>query len=273
MKGNNGNRDGWRQVCLARKADRIRSQDLIRALFNEFTELKGDRSSAEDPAILAGLAFFEGIPVTVIAQSKGTSLEENRKKHFGMPLPQGYRKAVRLARQAEKFRRPVITIVDTPGAYPGREAEMNGQAQAISSCLSAFSALRTPVICIVLSEGGSGGALALAVADRLCMLENAVFSILSPEGFASILYKDESLAPKAAQDMKLTSHDLQSYGLVDHIVNEPGHLTVRNMDTVSDELRSYLRAQLSELSRIPPEKLVRERRRKIAAMGVPPWLG
>ena len=242
-------------------------------MFNEFTELKGDRGSGEDPAILAGLAFFEGLPVTVIAQSKGSTLEENRKKHFGMPLPQGYRKAIRLVRQAEKFHRPVITIVDTPGAYPGREAEMNGQAQAISSCLSVFSALKTPVICIVLSEGGSGGALALAVADRLCMLENAVFSILSPEGFASILYKDESLAPQAAQDMKLTSRDLQSFGLVDHVVSEPDHLTVATMNPVSDELRNYLRSQIPVLMKMSPEKLVRERRRKIAGMGVPPWLG
>lgn len=263
---------GWQSVQKARSAKRIKAQDVIASIFNEFMPLKGDRLSKEDPAILAGLAFFEGMPVTLLAQSKGKSLEESQKKHFGMPLPQGYRKAMRLAKQAEKFHRPIITIVDTPGAYPGKEAEMHGQAQAISSCLSLFSSLKTPVICIVLSEGGSGGALALSVADKIYMLENAVYSILSPEGFASILYKDESLAAKAANDMKLTAKDLFDFGILDGIVEEPKNLTAENMDIVCTLLRNIIRKELKELMKKSPERLVKERRKKISRLGKAPWL-
>lgn len=263
---------GWQAVSKARKTDRLKAQDLIPMLFNEFMELHGDRLYGDDPAILAGTAFFEGTPVTVIAQCKGKNLEENQKMHFGMPYPEGYRKAQRLCRQAEKFHRPVITIVDTPGAFPGKEAEMRGQADAISCCLSQFSALKVPVFCIVLSEGGSGGALALSAGDRLYMFENAVYSILSPEGFASILYKDETRFKEAANAMKLTSHDLLDFGLIDSIIPEPDHLTVETAWKCADSLRTLLRQDLEQLSRLAPERLVRSRRKKLMMKGKAPWL-
>ncbi len=209
------------RVALARHAGRPGTADYISALFTDFFECKGDRQCREDPAILGGVALYKGHPVTVIGHRKGKSLQENMACNFGMPGPEGYRKAQRLMRQAEKFRRPVITFVDTPGAYPGLEAEARGQGEAIASTLALMSSLNVPVITIVTGEGGSGGALALAVANRVLMLENAVYSVLSPEGFASILWKDSSRSGEAAEIMKLTARDLVELGAADEVIPEP----------------------------------------------------
>lgn len=209
------------RVYLARHADRPCVSDYIEALFENFYELRGDRLSREDASILGGVATYKGRPVTVIGHRKGRDLAENMQCNFGMPGPEGYRKAQRLMRQAEKFRRPVITFVDTPGAYPGLEAEERGQGEAIASTLSLMSSIEVPVICVVTGEGGSGGALALAVGNSVLMLENAVYSVLSPEGFASILWKDAKRSGEACEVMKLTAADLMSLGVIDEIIPEP----------------------------------------------------
>lgn len=211
----------WDKVYLARHNNRPKAKDYIRALFDNFIELHGDRCFGDDGAVIGGLAYFHDIPVTVIAQEKGKSTEEKLKRNFGMSHPEGYRKALRLAKQAEKFKRPVITLIDTSGAYPGMGAEERGQAEAIAKCLYEFSALNTIVICVVIGEGGSGGALALSVGDAVLMLENAVYSVLSPEGFAAILWKDGSRAKEASEMMKLTAQDLLRMGVVDEIIREP----------------------------------------------------
>ena len=209
------------RVALARHPERPGTADFIKHLFTDFFEQRGDRLCAENGSILGGVALFHGKPVTVIGHRKGRSLEENLSLHFGMPSPEGYRKAQRLMLQAEKFRRPVITFIDTPGAYPGLEAEARGQGEAIASCLSLLSTLEVPVLCVITGEGGSGGALALAVANRVLMLENAVYSVLSPEGFASILWKDAGRSGEAAEVMKLTAADLLSLGVIHEILPEP----------------------------------------------------
>lgn len=208
-------------VLLARDAKRPKIDDYIQALFTDFIELKGDRLGMEDAAILGGIAFFEQQPVTVIGHRKGNNLEENLKYNFGMPAPEGYRKAMRLMKQAEKFSRPVITFIDTPGAYPGLEAEANGQSTAIAECLAGMSQLKVPVICIVTGEGNSGGALAIGVGNVVLMMENAVYSILSPEGFASILWKDATKNKEACEVMKMTAGEIYEMGLIDGIIPEP----------------------------------------------------
>ena len=209
------------RVALARHAGRPGTADYIAALFTDFFEQKGDRRCREDPSILGGIARSRGLPVTVLGHRKGRDRAENLKVNFGMPGPEGYRKAQRLMRQAEKFGRPVITFVDTPGAYPGPEAEARGQGEAIASTLALMSGLRVPVLTVVTGEGGSGGALALAVANRVLMLENAVYSVLSPEGFAAILWKDAARSSEAAEAMKLTARDLKTLGVVDEVIPEP----------------------------------------------------
>ena len=209
------------RVALARHAGRPGTADYIAALFTDFFECRGDRQCREDASILGGVALYHGRPVTVVGHRKGRDLSENLKCNFGMPGPEGYRKAQRLFRQAEKFGRPVITFVDTPGAYPGLEAEARGQGEAIASCLALLSTLEVPVLCVITGEGGSGGALALAVANRVLMLENAVYSVLSPEGFASILWKDAGRSGEAAEVMKLTAADLLSLGVIHEILPEP----------------------------------------------------
>ncbi len=213
-------KNAWEKITLARDQNRPKAADILPLLFENMIELSGDRHFGNDRAIKAGIAEFEGIPVTVIAQSKGRNLQENLDCHFGMVHPEGYRKAMRLAKQAEKFKRPIVTLIDTAGAFPGFEAEQRGQAEAIASCLKLFATIQTPVIAIVLSEGGSGGALALSVADRIYMMENAVYSILSPEGFASILWKDETRAKEAAELMECTALDLLDKKLIDGIIPE-----------------------------------------------------
>ena len=211
----------WDKVKKARRADRPTAIDYINALFDDFMELHGDRLYKDDEAIIGGIGLLNGKPVTVIAQEKGKNIKEKVRRNFGSPNPDGYRKALRLMRQAEKFGRPVICLVDTQGAFCGIGAEERGQGEAIARNLMEMSRLRVPIVSIILSEGGSGGALAIAVSDRVWMLENAIYSILSPEGFASILYKDSSKAPDAAEIMKITAEDLLELGVIDKMIDEP----------------------------------------------------
>lgn len=262
------NLSAWDRVYLARHADRPKAQDYIELLFNDFYEMHGDRKYGDDAAIIGGIATFKGMPVTVIAQSKGKTLEENLKKNFGMVNPEGYRKAIRLAKQAEKFHRPIITLVDTSGAYPGKGAEERGQAQAIAECLFEFSNLKTPVICVVLSEGGSGGALALSIGDRIVMLENAIYSILSPEGFASILWKDDSRVKEAAEVMKLTSFDLLEKGIIDAIVKEPLGGAQKCIELVVNQLEQYISEELNNLMKKKEKALLDERYVKYRKIGI-----
>ena len=258
----------WDRVYLARHPRRPKAQDYLKRLFHTFYELHGDRCYGDDRAIIGGIAMFEQTPVTVIAQAKGRDLQENMKRNFGMPNPEGYRKALRLAKEAEKFHRPIITFVDTSGAYPGKGAEERGQAEAIAQCLYTFSDLQTPIICIVLSEGGSGGALALSVGDRLVMLENAVYSILSPEGFASILWKDGSRAKEAAEVMKLTAHDLMDKGILDAVIEEPLGGAQNDIEAVCERLRAYIHASLEELQKAKMAALLAQRYEKYRNIGV-----
>ena len=231
------NLTAWDRVTIARSEKRIKAKSLIDKLITDFVELHGDQYFAEDASIIAGLGYLGDLPVTVLAQAKGENLNENLKRNFGMTSPEGFRKTLRLAKEAEKFKRPIITIVDTSGAYPGKGAEERGQARAIAQNLYEFSKLKTPVICIVLSEGGSGGALALTVSDYIYMFENAVYSVLSPEGFTSILFKDKVPVSEVAEVMKMTSHDLLNYGIVDEIIPEP----LGGIRFVSDEFVAELK--------------------------------
>ena len=233
--------NAWDRVYLARHPQRPKAQDYLKRLFHTFYELHGDRCYGDDRSIIGGVAMFENTPVTVIAQAKGKDLQENLKRNFGMPNPEGYRKALRLAKEAEKFHRPIITFVDTSGAYPGKGAEERGQAEAIAQCLFTFSNLKTPVICIVLSEGGSGGALALSVGDRLVMLENAIYSILSPEGFA-----EHSMERWKQSERSCRSHEADctgSQGQKDpamRVIREPLGGAQNDLDAVCDRLRQYI---------------------------------
>ncbi len=214
------NVDPYNRVLSARSPERPNTDEYIKALFTDFIELSGDRNFGNDKSIVAGIGMYKNIPVTVIGHRKGKSLEENMEYNFGMPNPEGYRKAERLMLQAEKFKRPIITFIDTPGAYPGLEAEQRGQGEAIAKCLYTMSSLNVPIISIIIGEGGSGGALAIGVSDYTIMLENSVFSVLSPEGFSTILWKDSSRVKEAAKVMKLTAFDLKELDIVDTIVKE-----------------------------------------------------
>jgi len=251
--------DAWERVLLSRKKDRPTGMDYIRELFPDFLELHGDRYFGDDPAIVGGIAEFLGVPVTVIAQCKGRSTKENIKRNFGMPSPEGYRKALRLMKQAEKFKRPVICFVDTPGAFCGMEAEERGQGEAIARNLLEMSSLKTPILSVVIGEGGSGGALALAVADQVWMLENAIYSILSPEGFASILWKDSKRAKEASEVMKITAEDLKKLEIVDGILQEPEEYTRENMGLVTEQLEELIGRFLAECDGKDIDQLVQER--------------
>lgn len=256
----------WQRVKLARSADRPTSKALIKAIFPDFIELHGDRLYGDDEAIVGGLATFNDIPVTVIAEEKGTDTQNRLKHNFGMPHPEGYRKALRLMKQAEKFKRPIITIIDTPGAYPGLGAEERGQAGAIALNLKELMVLKTPIIVIVLGEGGSGGALAIGVGDHIMMFENAIYSILSPEGFASILFKDSTRANEAAHLMKLTAEDLKSFGIIDEIILEGKGLNT-DPEVGYTNLKKQISKQLTKLMKTPVEKLLVNRYDKFKKMG------
>ena len=252
------------RVVLARHIARPGTADFIAALFTDFFEQKGDRQNREDPSILGGIALYKGHPVTVIGHRKGKTLEENVAYNFGMPGPEGYRKAQRLMDQAEKFKRPVITFVDTPGAYPGLEAEARGQGEAIASTIARMSCLTVPVVTVVIGEGGSGGALALAVANRVLMLENAVYSILSPEGFASILWKDRTRAPEAAEAMRMDAASVLECGIIDAVISEGEGPAHENPEEAVAAVRDYVRAAYKELADLAPDELVRQRQERFA---------
>ena len=256
----------WDRVMLARKMERPKSLDYINEIFEDFIELHGDRNFGDDKAIIGGIAILDGKPVTVIGEQKGKKAKENMERNFGMPNPEGYRKALRLMKQAEKFDRPIITFIDTPGAYPGMGAEERGQGEAIAKNIFEMSKLKVPIICVVIGEGSSGGALAIAVGDRIVMLENAIYSILSPEGFASILYKDSNKAKEAAEDMKATAKDLKSFGIIDKIIKEPDDGAEKDFESVIKELKSYIKKSLKELNKLTKEELVNERYEKFRTM-------
>ena len=249
----------WERVQISRKKDRPVGSDYIRELFDDFMEFHGDRKFGDDPAIIGGIAWFEGMPVTVIAQEKGNNTKENIRRNFGMPGPEGYRKAVRLMKQAEKFHRPVICLVDTPGAFCGVEAEERGQGEAIAESIYEMSALKVPVLSIIIGEGGSGGALAMATSDEVWILENSVYSILSPEGFASILWKDSSKAKEASEVMKMTAGHLYRQKIVEKVLPEPENLTVETMQGVSSAIRQELRLFLERYGGLSREKLTEHR--------------
>ena len=238
------------RVFLARHQGRPRIDEYIDVLFTDFFEQRGDRYCSDDTSIYGGIARYKDVPVTVIGHRKGSTLDENMRYRFGMPEPDGYRKALRLMRQAEKFGRPVITFIDTPGAYPGKEAEERGQGEAIARNLAEMSSLNVPVIAVVTGEGSSGGALALGVANRILMLENAVYSVLSPEGFASILWKDASRSGEACEIMKLTAQDLYQDGIVDEVIPEPLGGAQRDHKQLFAALDTALERQLTQLCKL-----------------------
>ncbi|MCR4842409.1 MAG: acetyl-CoA carboxylase carboxyltransferase subunit alpha [Eubacterium sp.] len=257
----------YERVLAARDPHRAGITDYIEGLFTDFIELKGDRLGKEDAAILGGIALFEGRPVTVIGHRKGKDLEENLAFNFGMPEPEGYRKALRLMKQAEKFGRPVITFIDTPGAYPGKEAEENGQSNAIAENLREMSALKIPVICFVTGEGNSGGALAIGVGNKVYMLENAVYCVLSPEGFASILFKDASKKEEASKSMKMTAHEIFEAGLCDGVIDEDSRSRSGLSAVVLENIRSLIRTELSRTDEMTGEEIAADRFAKFRQMG------
>ncbi|HQD49551.1 MAG TPA: acetyl-CoA carboxylase carboxyltransferase subunit alpha [Defluviitaleaceae bacterium] len=257
----------WDKVNLARHSERPTSLDYIDEIFEDFIEFHGDRNFRDDPAIIGGLARIEGKVVTVIGHQKGRNIKENIKRNFGMPHPEGYRKALRLMKQAEKFKRPVICFIDTPGAFCGIGAEERGQGEAIAINLMEMSRLKTPVISIVIGEGGSGGALALGVADKIYMLENSIYSILSPEGFAAILWKDGSRAKEADQIMKITSEDLKNFEIIDDIIKEPLGGAHKDINEVSKRIKEIIIKDLKELGNLELDQLLNRRYMKFRKMG------
>jgi acetyl-CoA carboxylase carboxyl transferase subunit alpha len=255
----------WRRVLLARHPKRPHSSDYIERLFAGFSEVHGDRSFGDDPAIVAGFAEFEGRPLVIVAEQKGRDTKQKLYRNFGMPKPEGYRKALRVMQMGSKFGRPVVTLLDTPGAYPGIDAEERGQAEAIARNLREMARLEVPVIAVCIGEGGSGGALALGVGN--VVLENAVYSVISPESCAAIIYRDSTKAEQAAAALRLTAPDLLEFGLIDAIVPEPGVGAHESPDAAAESLREYLRRYLDELGRLTAEQLVEQRYSKFRNMG------
>ena len=255
------------RVYLARHPRRPRIGEIVSGLFTDFFEQRGDRQCREDASILCGIARFHGRPVTVIGHRKGRTIEENMACNFGMPGPEGYRKAQRVMRQAEKFGRPVITFIDTPGAYPGMEAEERGQGEAIATSLALMSRLRVPVVAVITGEGNSGGALALGLSDRMLMLENAYYAVLSPEGFASILWKDPARRDEACGVMKLTAQDLMNFGIIDGIIAEPVGGAQRDHAALFREMDTAICHALDALSGLSADALVAQRYQKFRGIG------
>lgn len=249
----------WDKVCAARQLFRLQSQDYIKGIFDDFIELHGDRYFRDDPAIVGGIGYLDGQPVTVIGVNKGNSLEDCKLHNYGMPSPEGYRKALRLMKQAEKFNRPIITFVNTSGAYPGMEAEENGQGEAIARNLFEMAGLTVPVLAIMIGEGGSGGALALAVGNEVWMEENATYSILSPEGFASILWKDSSRAHEAAEVMKITAKDMKDLGIVETIIPEYGMADENALSSICAYMKGHMKEFLKNMSNLSREEIVENR--------------
>jgi acetyl-CoA carboxylase carboxyl transferase subunit alpha len=257
----------WQRTQLARHPRRPHTRDFVKLLFEDFIELHGDRTYGDDAAVVAGLARFEGRSVVVVGHQKGRDTREKLARNFGMPHPEGYRKALRVMELAEKFAKPVVTFIDTPGAYPGIAAEERGQAEAIARNLRAMASLRTPIVAVVTGEGGSGGALAIGMGNRVMMLEYAVYAVISPEGCAAILWGDAAKAPEAAELMRITAPDLLRLGVIDGIVPEPPGGAHRDWDGAATRLREALRAALAALRTVSPESLVRDRHEKFRRIG------
>ncbi len=258
----------WQQCQLARHPDRPYTMAYIHSIFTDFTELHGDRRFADDPAIVAGLARLDGDPVVVVGHQKGRDTAEKLRRNFGMPRPEGYRKALRIMKLGAHFRRPIISFVDTPGAYPGIDAEQRGQAEAIANNLVEMAALPVPIIIVVTGEGGSGGALALGIGDRVLMLEHAIYSVISPEGCAAILWKDQARAEDAAKALRLTAQDLKQLGVVDEIIPEPPGGAHMDPGLMADSIASAIRRHLKPLRKVKPDTLVAKRYRKFRSMGL-----
>lgn len=257
----------WERLEIARNSKRPTALDYIDIIFDDFMELHGDRGFRDDEAMVCGLANIGKQNFTIIAEQKGRNTKENILRNFGMPNPESYRKAVRLMKQAEKFGRPIVTFIDTKGAYPGIGAEERGQGEAIAKSMMEMANLKTPIICIVIGEGSSGGALAIGVGDEILMLENAVYSVLSPEGFSSILWKDGKRVKEAAEKMKMTAGDLKKLKVIDKIINEPIGGAQNDVESVADNLKKEILSATKKLSKKTKEELVEERYQKFRAMG------
>lgn len=257
----------FQRVLMARHPKRPTTLDYIGLLFDDFVELHGDRTYRDDGAIVGGIALFEGQPVTVIGPQKGRDTKENIARNFGLPHPEGYRKALRLMKQAEKFGRPIITLIDVVGAYPGIEAEERGQGLMIAQCVEEMSFLRTPILSVITGEGGSGGALALGVADRILMLENAWYSVISPEMCATILWRDSSRAAEAAELLRLTPMDLLKFGIIDDVITEPLGGAHRDHEFTSRQIRSFMKRYLAVIRRMDVNQLVEERLARFRRIG------
>ncbi|NIK11080.1 acetyl-CoA carboxylase carboxyl transferase subunit alpha [Alkalibacillus sp. S2W] len=262
-----GNMTPWDRVQMARHAERPTTLDYIEYVFTDFLEMHGDRYFGDDEAIVGGIAKFKGQPVTVIGHQRGKDTKENLRRNFGMPHPEGYRKALRLMKQAEKFNRPVITFIDTKGAYPGRAAEERGQSEAIAKNLREMAGLTVPVICIVIGEGGSGGALGISVGDRLYMLENSTYSVISPEGAAALLWKDSNLAQQAAEKMRITSYDLKELNVIDDVIEEIQGGAHRDLETQAKWITDRLESDLNELNHLSHDDLLDRRWEKYNQIG------
>ncbi|MCR1975649.1 acetyl-CoA carboxylase carboxyltransferase subunit alpha [Clostridium sporogenes] len=261
-------KNAWQRVTLARLKERPTALDYINIIFDDFIELHGDRAFSDDQSIVCGIGVLNNKSVTIIAQQKGKNIKDNIKRNFGMPKPEGYRKALRIMKQAEKFKRPTVCFIDTPGAFCGIDAEERGQGEAIARNLLEMSRLKTVTLSIVIGEGGSGGALALGVADRVIMLENSIYSILSPEGFASILWKDASKAKEAAEVMKITAEDLKEFNIIDKIIKEPAGGAHKNLNKMAETLKENIINEIEILKEYPLEILLDKRYNKFRNMGV-----
>ncbi|UOQ46167.1 acetyl-CoA carboxylase carboxyl transferase subunit alpha [Halobacillus salinarum] len=257
----------WDRVQMARHPERPTTLDYIDYLFTDFLEMHGDRLYGDDEAIVGGIAKFKGKPVTVIGHQRGKDTKENIRRNFGMPHPEGYRKALRLMKQADKFQRPVITFIDTKGAYPGKAAEERGQSEAIARNLFEMAGLSVPVVCVVIGEGGSGGALGLGIADKIFMLENSTYSVISPEGASSILWKDSSLAKKAAESMRITAYDLKELDVIDDVIPEIRGGAHRDIEAQSERIGEIIEQTIEELSKQERDQLLEERFHKYKKIG------
>ncbi|UJL45047.1 acetyl-CoA carboxylase carboxyl transferase subunit alpha [Virgibacillus sp. NKC19-16] len=262
-----GNLKPWDRVQMARHQERPTTLDYVEKLFTNFLEFHGDRLYGDDEAIVAGIAYYKGTPVTLIGHQRGKGTKENIRRNFGMPHPEGYRKALRHMKQAEKFNRPIISFIDTKGAYPGKAAEERGQSEAIARNLMEMAGLTVPIICIVIGEGGSGGALAIGVGDHIHMLENATYSVISPEGAAALLWKDAGLAQKAAETMKITSYDLKKLDIIDTIIPEPKGGAHGDIDQQAAYMDQVIEQSLTGLTKYKTEELLEKRWEKYKQIG------
>lgn len=257
----------WDRVQIARLPERPTTLDYISYIFDSFIELHGDRTYRDDPAMIGGISYLDGKPVTIIGQQRGKDTKDNIYRNFGMAHPEGYRKALRLMKQAEKFNRPVFTFIDTKGAYPGKAAEERGQSESIAKNLMEMASLTVPVIAIVIGEGGSGGALGIGISNRVLMLENSTYSVISPEGAAALLWKDSNLAQIAAETMKITAHDLLDLGIIDEVINEPLGGAQKDEEAQALSIKKMFLKHLNELKQLTPEELANDRFEKFRQIG------